>query len=67
MKIILEKLMTLRIGAFELALAACVVAALLGTRFELLLAIGTATVFGAAKWRFKGEFTLNDIRGMLKD
>ncbi len=66
MKALGEKLMSARIGAFELATSATLLAVLVGTRAELLLGAALSVIFGWAKWRFKGEFSLRDCVAMFK-
>jgi hypothetical protein len=67
MKDLTTFVMNKKIGAFDLALAATLVAILVGTRLEVVLGAVTCLVFGYAKLKFKGEFSLKDIAGLFTE
>jgi len=55
-------IMTRKIGAFEVLVAAIVWMALFGTRLELFVAIAMCGAFWWSRRRFGGEFSLRDIK-----
>lgn len=65
MKDISSFIMNKKIGAFELALAATILAILVGTRLEVIMGAAACLVFGYAKLKFSGEFSLRDIQQLF--
>lgn len=62
MKAVLER----KVGAFELALGVAVVELVVGSGPRAVLFGALAVGLYYAKRHFKGEFSLADIRGLLK-
>lgn len=58
---------TWKIGAFELALGVALLELAFGTRPRALTFAALAIGLYYAKRHFKGEFSLADLRGLLKE
>ena len=62
----METIISRKVGAFELAVGVATFELILGSSPRAVVFAGLAVALYYAKKHFKGEFSLSDIRGLVK-